>query len=50
MDNTIKFSVQSYLDAHREIFKKISLDEINNAINLIKSKFFSGKKIITCGN
>jgi len=46
----IKFSVQNYLDAHEELFKKISSEEIDNAISLIKSKFISGSKIITCGN
>lgn len=44
------FSVQNYLDAHQELFKKISSEEIDNAITLIKSKFISGSKIITCGN
>jgi D-sedoheptulose 7-phosphate isomerase len=44
------FSVQNYLNAHQDLFKKISLEEINNAISLIKSKFISGSKIITCGN
>ncbi len=46
----IKFSVQSYLNAHQELFKKISSEEIDSAISLIKSKFISGSKIITCGN
>jgi D-sedoheptulose 7-phosphate isomerase len=46
----IKFSVKNYLDAHQELFKKISSEEIDNAISLIKSKFISGSKIITCGN
>lgn len=44
------FSVQNYLNAHQDLFKKISLEEIDNAISLIKSKFISGSKIITCGN
>lgn len=50
MNTTIKFNVQNYLNAHQELFKQISTEEINNAISLIKSKFTAGKKIITCGN
>lgn len=46
----VKFSVQNYLTAHQELFKIISSEEIDHAISLIKSKFISGSKIITCGN
>jgi D-sedoheptulose 7-phosphate isomerase len=50
MKTAIKFNVQNYLNAHQELFKQISIEEIDNAISLIKSKFTAGKKIITCGN
>lgn len=50
MSKTIKFSIQNYLNAHQELFKHLSVEEIDNAISLIKSKFHAGKKIITCGN
>ena len=50
MKKQIGFTIQSYLDLHLSLFQKINIDEINSAIELIRSKFESGKKIIVCGN
>jgi D-sedoheptulose 7-phosphate isomerase len=44
------FSINNYLNAHVELFKKLDVAQINSAIELIKEKFLAGKKIITCGN
>ena len=46
----MNFTINSYLEAHNNLSKKIDVSEFQNAIELIKSKFVSGNKIITCGN
>ncbi len=50
MLNKRKFTVQNYFDSHSELFNKIHIDDVVSAIELVKSKFKSGHKIITCGN
>jgi D-sedoheptulose 7-phosphate isomerase len=50
MKNQIAFTVENYLDLHLSLFQKIDINEIKNAIELIKLKYKSGKKIIVCGN
>jgi D-sedoheptulose 7-phosphate isomerase len=50
MSNKINFTIEGYLDKHISLFQKINIDEIKIAIDLIKSKYESGKKIIVCGN
>jgi len=44
------FSIRNYLNSHAELFEKLDLASIETAINLIKTSYLSGKKIITCGN
>lgn len=46
----VDFSISNYLDAHNELTKKLNINEIQEAIELIKLKFNQNKKIITCGN
>jgi len=50
MTKKTNFSVQKYFEYHSEIFKKLDIESISNSINLIKSKYIAGGKIITCGN
>jgi len=50
MSDTKKFTVKNYFHAHQDLFNKIDFDQIEFAIQLIKSKYKSGSKIITCGN
>jgi D-sedoheptulose 7-phosphate isomerase len=47
---TIPFTVQNYLDAHSQLAKKLDPQMFIVGINMIKSAFSRGKKIITCGN
>ena len=49
MNNKI-FTVENYLECHRDLLKKIDTREIENAINLIKNKISEKKAIYTCGN
>ncbi|MDF9787852.1 D-sedoheptulose-7-phosphate isomerase [Polynucleobacter sphagniphilus] len=46
----INFSVSNYFKAHAELASKLNIDMFQAAVNLIKQKFDSNKKIITCGN
>jgi D-sedoheptulose 7-phosphate isomerase len=45
-----EFSIFNYLDAHARLAKKLDCAAFQAAFDLIRSKFESGKKIITCGN
>lgn len=47
MDN---LNIADYFNSHIDLFRKISIIEIENAISIIKNTFLRGKKIITCGN
>jgi D-sedoheptulose 7-phosphate isomerase len=44
------FTINSYFNAHQDIFEKFNIDEIDGAIQIIQKTFESNKKIITCGN
>ncbi len=44
------FSINGYLEAHKNVFNKLDFSAIEAGIMLIKEKFQAGKKIITCGN
>ena len=44
------FSISQYLNAHHRLLDRINKDSIQKSIEIIKSTFESGKKIITCGN
>ena len=50
MTNKKKFTIEKYFESHANLFKKIKIDEIRSAIELVKSKYINGNKIITCGN
>lgn len=45
-----KFSIANYFASHVSLMKVLDLDAFEQGVNLIKDKFLSGKKIITCGN
>ena len=49
MQNRI-FTIENYLESHRNLVKKINTNEIENAIDLIKNKINKKKNIYTCGN
>jgi D-sedoheptulose 7-phosphate isomerase len=44
------FSIAGYFEAHAALHTKCDLAAIDRGIELIRSKFDSGNKIITCGN
>lgn len=44
------FSIPNYLSSHTELFKKLDIKSIENAIDLIRVTYLRGGKIITCGN
>ncbi|WP_163407801.1 D-sedoheptulose-7-phosphate isomerase [Flavobacterium ajazii] len=50
MSTNIKFTIKNYFDSHVSLFEKMDISEINEAIELLKSKYITGNKIITCGN
>jgi D-sedoheptulose 7-phosphate isomerase len=47
---TSPFTIANYLAAHAELGKQLDIEAFQRGIDLIRSKFESGKKIITCGN
>jgi D-sedoheptulose 7-phosphate isomerase len=44
------FTVDNYLEAHKQLSKKLDTGDFQIGIEMIKAAFDSGKKIITCGN
>lgn len=50
MSDTVPFSIKSYLSAHAALATRLDTDAFQGGIELIRSKFEAGKKIITCGN
>lgn len=50
MTDKKKFTIEKYFESHADLFKKIKTNEIKSAIELVKSKYKTGNKIITCGN
>ena len=46
----MKFSVNNYFKSHLEIFNKIDISSIENALDIVGKKFDNGFKIFTCGN
>ena len=42
--------IDKYISLSNEVFKKIDKDQLIEAIDLIKLKINTNKKIITCGN
>ena len=47
---TTKFSVPNYLSAHKLLADKINQIALQECIDVVKTAFEAGKKIITCGN
>ena len=50
MKKEIKFSVVNYFNELKKLSELISVDQIENLIDIIKNKYMSGSKIFTCGN
>ena len=46
----IPFSINNYVAALSSLSNKLNISEFQSGIDLIRAKFESGKKIITCGN
>jgi D-sedoheptulose 7-phosphate isomerase len=46
----MNFTINNYLTAHAQLASRINLVAFQAGVDLIKMKFESGKKIITCGN
>ncbi len=47
---SIEFTIQNYFFSHSLLFSKLNINEFEMGINIIRSAFERGKKIITCGN
>lgn len=47
---TTNFSVSNYLGAHARLMKSLNIDAFQKGIDMVKSAFEDGRKIITCGN
>lgn len=47
---TTPFTVENYFAAHAKVAKSLDRAAFQAGIDLIRSKFDAGKKIITCGN
>ena len=50
MSTKIQFTIKNYFDSHALLFEKMDIPKINEAIELLKSTYIAGNKIITCGN
>jgi D-sedoheptulose 7-phosphate isomerase len=48
--NKKNFTVSSYINEHINILSKVSIEEVEVALNLINKKFLEGKQIFVCGN
>jgi len=46
----MNFSVKDYLHQHNHVMSSLNISEIEQAIEIIKNKAFSGNKIAVCGN
>lgn len=46
----MKFTINNYFKAHQSLFSRIDKNQIEVAIKLVKKKFITKSKIITCGN
>ena len=46
----MNFSVKNYLHQHNHVMSSLNISEIEQAIEIIKIKAFSGNKIAVCGN
>jgi D-sedoheptulose 7-phosphate isomerase len=44
------FTVTNYLAAHQQLGRKLDLEAFQRGIEMVKTAFEAGKKIITCGN
>ena len=47
---TLEFSVSNYIKQHNGVMNSLDIAELESAIELIRDKAFSGKKIAVCGN
>lgn len=47
---TIPFTIQNYFSTHTQVANSLDYVSFQAGIELIRSKFDSGKKIFTCGN
>jgi D-sedoheptulose 7-phosphate isomerase len=50
MSSTTPFTISNYLAAHAELGQRLDTVAFQQGVDLIRSKFDAGKKIITCGN
>ena len=50
MSTKIQFTIKNYFNSHALLFEKMDIAKINTALELLKSKYLAGNKIITCGN
>jgi len=46
----LEFSVSNYIKQHNSVMNSLNIAELESAIELIRDKAFSGKKIAVCGN
>ena len=46
----MEFSIKNYIKKHNEVLNLLDESDLKEAIDLIRDKAFSGKKIAVCGN
>lgn len=46
----IDFSVKKYIEEHNRVLSRLSMPDVESAINVVEDAFERGAKIITCGN
>jgi D-sedoheptulose 7-phosphate isomerase len=46
----MNFNVSSYIEQHNRVMCALDVSELDNAIELIRDKAFTGKRIAVCGN
>lgn len=50
MAESTPFSIRNYLQAHAHLAERCDLTAFQAGVDLVRSKFLEGRKIITCGN
>ena len=46
----MEYSVKNYIDQHNLVLSNLDVEEIENAINMIKNTIQKGKRVAVCGN
>ena len=50
MADTVPFTIQTYLDLHAELARKLDLDAFQKGVDMVVEAFAGDHKVFTCGN